>query len=331
VIAFGRHSAVACCRQSTRQAPVAYQLANVQPPDLQIVYGQRADTSAFHGKRANGDTSDRERTYRRGAERERAECDRTKTEGPIDARRPMVFCRVASRRLNRSESFLAKLHVVHGVSRSSMMNFDLHLKRSEGPIDEARSTRCRPISSSDSHCYDPAMRPRDATDMLAGSGIAPLGPTVWADLGCGDGAFTLALAEVLASDSVIHAMDLDGSVLRRIPSAHNHVRITRHRGDFTNVPWPFADLDGILMANSLHYVENQAAFIRACKPQMKPRGRFLIVEYDTTEASRWVPYPINRAKLTALFEREGYSSRVLRSRPSIYRRAPLYVAAIERS
>lgn len=174
------------------------------------------------------------------------------------------------------------------------------------------------------------MRPRDATDMLAGSGIAELGPTVWADLGCGDGTFTLALAEALASGSVIHAMDLDGSALRRVPSAHNHVRIVRHRGDFTKPPWPFADLDGILMANSLHYVEHQAAFLRACESQMKPRGRFLIVEYDTTEASRWVPYPVNHARLTALFEREGYSSRVLRSRPSIYRRAPLYAAAVER-
>src|SRR5215510_15481508 len=157
----------------------------------------------------------------------------------------------------------------------------------------ALDERTRPRS----RCYDPLMRPRDATDMLAGSGIEDLGPTIWADLGCGDGTFTVALAEVLAANSVIHAMDLDGSALRRIPSAHNHVRITRYRGDFTKPPWPFADLDGILMANSLHYVENQAAFIRACESQMKPRGRFLIVEYDTSEANLWVPYPISLTRL----------------------------------
>jgi hypothetical protein len=86
------------------------------------------------------------------------------------------------------------------------------------------------------------------------------------------------------------------------------------------------------MANSLHYVENQAAFIRACESQMKPRPRFLIVEYDTSEANRWVPYPVSRSKLTTLFERAGYASvRVLRSRPSLYRRAPLYAVAVERS
>ncbi len=173
------------------------------------------------------------------------------------------------------------------------------------------------------------MRPRDATEMLADSGVKALGPTIWADLGCGDGTFTLALAEALASGSTIHAMDLDASALRRIPSAHRGVQITTHRGDFTTQPWPFAGLDGILMANSLHYVENQETFIRTCEHQMRSPRRFLIVEYDTSHASRWLPYPVSQTSLAELFERAGYSSiKVLRSRPSVYRRAPLYAAAI---
>jgi hypothetical protein len=106
------------------------------------------------------------------------------------------------------------------------------------------------------------------------------------------------------------------------------VRITTHCGDFTNESWPFADLDGILMANSLHYVADQAAFIRACEPRMTSRRRFLIVEYDTSEASRWLPYPVSQVRLTGLFERAGYSITVLRSRPSVYRRASLYAAVI---
>jgi ubiquinone/menaquinone biosynthesis C-methylase UbiE len=165
--------------------------------------------------------------------------------------------------------------------------------------------------------------------MLADSGVDALGPMIWADLGCGQGTFTRALADLLASGSTIHAMDRDGSALRRIPSAHKGVRITTHRGDFTNQPWPFGNLDGILMANSLHYVENQATFIRACESQMKSRRRFLVIEYDTSEASRWLPYPVSQTRLTGMFQRAGYSSiRMLRSRPSVYRRASLYAAAI---
>lgn len=173
------------------------------------------------------------------------------------------------------------------------------------------------------------MRLRDAIDMLADSRVDGFGPAKWADLGCGDGTFTLALADLLAPGSTIHAVDLDMSALRRIPSAHTGVRIATHQGDFTSQTWPFADLDGILMANSLHYVENQAAFIRACESHMKLRRSFLIVEYDTSQASRWLPYPVSQNSLRWLFERAGYSSiRVLGSRPSIFRRAPLYAAAI---
>jgi SAM-dependent methyltransferase len=173
------------------------------------------------------------------------------------------------------------------------------------------------------------MRLRDAIEMLADSGVDSLGPTTWADLGCGGGTFSLALAALLAAGSSIYAMDRHGSALRKIPSAHNRVRITSHRGDFTNYTWPFSDLDGILMANSLHYVDDHAAFIRAGEPRMTSRRRFLIVEYDTNEASRWVPYPVSKTRLTALFTAAGYSSiRLLRSRPSVYGRASLYAAVI---
>jgi hypothetical protein len=85
------------------------------------------------------------------------------------------------------------------------------------------------------------------------------------------------------------------------------------------------------MANSLHYVRNQAAFIRRCESQMKPERQFVVVEYDTDEANRWVPYPVSRTTLAVLFKGAGYSSiSVLSSRPSVYRRAALYAALISR-
>jgi trans-aconitate methyltransferase len=141
------------------------------------------------------------------------------------------------------------------------------------------------------------MRLRDAIGMIADSNVAALGPTTWADLGCGTGTFTLALAELLAAGSVIHAMDRDAAALRKIPSTHGGVSIATHRGDFTSPSWPFPNLDGILLANSLHYYE----------------------------ASRWVPHPVSRHRLVELFAAAGYPSiTILASRPSVYRRAALY-------
>jgi ubiquinone/menaquinone biosynthesis C-methylase UbiE len=163
--------------------------------------------------------------------------------------------------------------------------------------------------------------------MFGGTDLAASGPTTWADLGCGDGGFTLALAEVIAPSSIIHAMDRDARALGRIATHHKQVRIRTHHGDFTKQPWSFTDLDGILMANSLHYIEHQAAFIHQCQSQLRPHHRFLIVEYDTHRANPWVPYPLGRAVLAALFKAAGYASiETLGSRPSAYHRARLYAA-----
>jgi SAM-dependent methyltransferase len=194
-------------------------------------------------------------------------------------------------------------------------------------------TRCsgvlsKPSQPSRARPYHPDVRVRDAIEMLVDSDVGSLGSSTWADLGCGTGTFTLALADLVASGSTIHAMDRDASALRKIPPAHKGVTITRHRGDFTEAAWPFDGLDGVLMANSLHYVGDQAAFIRACGARMIS-PRFLIVEYDTDDANRWVPYPIAQTKLRALFAAAGYrSTKLLRSRPSIYRRAALYAAMV---
>jgi ubiquinone/menaquinone biosynthesis C-methylase UbiE len=169
------------------------------------------------------------------------------------------------------------------------------------------------------------MRLREALEMLAPAGLAALGSTTWADLGAGEGTFTRALAALLAPGSVVHAMDLDGDALRSIRSA-GETRIITHQGDFTQLPWPFGDLDGVLMANSLHYVREQEVFLRQCVMQMSRSQRFLIVEYDTDVANPWVPYPVSRRRLATLFG--AASITVLSSRPSRYQRAELYSALV---
>jgi trans-aconitate methyltransferase len=146
--------------------------------------------------------------------------------------------------------------------------------------------------------------------------------------GCGDGTFTRALATRLPDDSVIHALDLNAAALSRIPRSYHGTAIKTHTGDFTQLPWPFADLDGVLLANALHFVEDKAAFIRACTPALR-RRTFLIVEYDTDQPNQWVPYPISRMALEELFAGAGYRSFiVIGTRPSIYHRAEIYAALI---
>jgi SAM-dependent methyltransferase len=169
--------------------------------------------------------------------------------------------------------------------------------------------------------------------MISGGVASTAAPGTWADLGCGDGTFTRALAQLLPMGSAVHAVDLDGAALAGIPADRDGVRIVTHLADFTEQAWAFEGrLDGILMANSLHYVRGQEGFVRECSERLKDDGRFIVVEYDFERPNRWVPYPVSRRRLTELFTGAGYSAPVwLGARVSVYQRGELYAALIQRA
>lgn len=152
---------------------------------------------------------------------------------------------------------------------------------------------------------------------------------VWADLGCGSGTFTLALAHHLSPYSRIIAIEKDHRALQQIPDRYGLVTIEKKIADFENDDFSPVTLDGILMANSLHFVQNQKSFIKRTKQLLKPDGTFLIVEYDMDSSNSWVPYPVSYDRLKKLFTDCGFPSiQKLTEKPSRYNRSNLYSAII---
>jgi ubiquinone/menaquinone biosynthesis C-methylase UbiE len=152
---------------------------------------------------------------------------------------------------------------------------------------------------------------RDAVGLLS-SAIHTRGGT-WADLGAGDGVFTRALAEVLGAGSRIYAVDRDAPALAALErwatrSTHDVVTVT---ADFTR-PFELPDLgdaklDGLLLANSLHFVRDADAVLARLVESLKRGGDVVLVEYDRRGASRWVPYPVSSRQLSALAGAAGLS------------------------
>lgn len=175
------------------------------------------------------------------------------------------------------------------------------------------------------------MRHRDAVAMFDGARFDRPTPSVWADLGSGDGTFTLALADRLAAGSTIHAIDKDRVALNQLRSSARGVNIEKHVADFTRA-WPIEQpLDGILMANSLHFVRNQESFLRTLTNRLTPDGRFLVVEYDKTFPNPWVPYPVNARALPEVFAAVGFAHcHWLGTRRSSYQGGRIYAALLER-
>lgn len=133
----------------------------------------------------------------------------------------------------------------------------------------------------------------------------------WADLGAGEGAFTLALADLLGPGAHIVAVDKNTSALRAI--GHG---IETRAADFTK-PLDLHDLDGIVMANSLHYVRDKQPVLQAVHAMLRPEGRLIIVEYGADRGNPWVPYPFTYARWEPMAARAGFkNTRILKTVPS---------------
>jgi SAM-dependent methyltransferase len=185
------------------------------------------------------------------------------------------------------------------------------------------------------------MKHDEAVDLIRDAVGRGSGP--WADLGCGAGTFTRALVEILGPRRPIVAVDRDSAALdelRRWSERHgSHVHVVR--ADFTKVEeiaeLRAGSLDGILLANALHFVRDAGSVLARLVPLLRPAvsgtggGRVVFVEYDRRDASRWVPYPISRDRLVTLAASAGLNApTVIASRPSQYQ-GLLYTAFAERS
>ena len=117
---------------------------------------------------------------------------------------------------------------------------------------------------------------------LIKKGITENSGGVWADLGSGRGAFTLALRDIAGPGVEIYSIDNDEQSLRdqkkvfdeKFPGSKVHYL----HSDFTRL-MDMPKLDGVIMANSLHFYENKkevllhvVEYLRksGCSPDLSP-------------------------------------------------------------
>ncbi|HUS17018.1 MAG TPA: class I SAM-dependent methyltransferase [Chloroflexia bacterium] len=153
---------------------------------------------------------------------------------------------------------------------------------------------------------------------------------VWADLGAGTGAFTLALADLIGPTGSIYAVDRDaralGELQRAMHARFPDVSLHALAADFTG-PLQLPPLDGVLMANSLHFLRRKEPVLTAVRTLLRPGGCLLLVEYNADNGNPWVPYPLAYGSWRTLATAAGFiDTRLLATVPSRFLRE-IYSAA----
>jgi len=138
----------------------------------------------------------------------------------------------------------------------------------------------------------------------------PQADAIWADFGSGRGAFTLAMADCMSGVGTIHAIDRDRRALMGLQTAlsaqYAQIDAHYHAHDFVH-PIELPPLDGIVMANSLHFIKDKSPVLQLIHQYLKPEGKLVMVEYDTDKGNRYVPYPMSYTTWANMAKDAGFA------------------------
>jgi SAM-dependent methyltransferase len=131
--------------------------------------------------------------------------------------------------------------------------------------------------------------------------------------------------DILESGRVI-ALDKNPHDLHRIsgkPSVHFEVREADFH-DLLDLP----PLDGVLMANALHYATDHVNVLKNVLASLRRNGTFILIEYDTIIPNDpWVPNPVSFKLFRELCGKVGLTEPVLMgTKESVYNDGRIYVA-----
>lgn len=146
------------------------------------------------------------------------------------------------------------------------------------------------------------MRYRDPAGLLGACGIAA-GETV-VDVGCGTGTFTVEMAHLIGPRGVVHAVDIQRSMLERtanrLARSGLDTQVHYHLCDAKKLPISSETVNMVVMVATLGEMNSPRAAIAEMQRVIKPGGRLVISE------ERLNPTYVPRRRLRLLLTDTGF-------------------------
>jgi ubiquinone/menaquinone biosynthesis C-methylase UbiE len=106
------------------------------------------------------------------------------------------------------------------------------------------------------------------------------GSTV-ADVGCNEGYLTMKLAAAVGPSGKVFAVDVDQSRLGKLTekiAKRNLPQVEVIKGDHDNPQLPVSQLDGVIILDTYHEMDDQDKILQHIRAALKPGGRLVLCE-----------------------------------------------------
>lgn len=184
-------------------------------------------------------------------------------------------------------------------------------QKQDGQADRAPTSRDfpradRPVSQSNSNAFSTEVQRDKVNEAQTVMDLADIkeGTTV-ADIGAGEGYYTVRLAERVGKKGRVLAQDIDEEALGRLGQ-----RVERERLDNVSIKpglpddpkLPEKSFDRIFLVHMYHEVGEPYAFLWRLQPALRPGGRVIVVDLDRPTDQHGIP----PALLFCEFSRVGF-------------------------
>ncbi len=149
----------------------------------------------------------------------------------------------------------------------------------------------------------------DPSQMLSKLGLKP-GMHV-CDMGCGNGFYSLTLAEMVAPSGKVYAVDIQPQMLQLLSRRSAEAKIENIDmilGTVTDPKLPDEKIDLVLMVDVYHEFSHPQAMLAAVKKSLKPEGRIALVEFRGEDPS--VPikpeHKMSKKQILKEYEANGF-------------------------
>jgi ubiquinone/menaquinone biosynthesis C-methylase UbiE len=151
----------------------------------------------------------------------------------------------------------------------------------------------RPVSELSSNAFSTEEQRDDRNEAITVMDLAGIRPGMTvADIGAGEGYYTVRLAERVGAEGRVLAEDIDAGVRDRLAQ-----RVLRERLDNVSVrlgtpddpKLPENSFDRIFMVHMYHEVEEPYAFLWRLRPSLREGGQVIVVDLDRPTDEHGIP------------------------------------------